>query len=81
MNTEQSSAEHFIFRARSRRVARYGKYSGKPATVLFDHADGKRLVLCDKQRFSVYPDELIALAKPIHGSPDNYTFNNDGSLR
>ena len=41
MNTEQSSAEHFIFRARSRRVARYGKYSGKPATVLFDHADGK----------------------------------------
>jgi hypothetical protein len=70
-----------LFRPRKRRVARFGRYSGLPVEILLEKANGMILVSCGDQRFSVYADELVRLQKPIHGSPGNYRFNRDGSLR
>lgn len=74
-------SEFFLFMPRARRMKRFGKYHGLPAEVLHTDPDGLRLVICGGQRFSSYPDELKELTKPIHGSPQNYRFNNDGTLR
>lgn len=71
----------FLFQSRPRRTKRFGKYNGLPASILYEHSNGQRLIACASQRFTAYPDELIPLAKPLHGSPANWTFNNDGSLR
>jgi hypothetical protein len=70
-----------LFCCRKRRTARFGEYNGKPVEVLLERADGTRLIACGQQRFTAYPDELLALAKPLHGSPQNWVFNEDWTPR
>jgi len=73
---------HYLFKPRTNRMARFGKYDGKKATLLHEMSDGKKLILLEGgQRLSAYPNELITLAKPIQGSSGNIQWNNDGSLR
>lgn len=72
----------YLFKPRKRRVASLGHLAGLPVEVKFIKPDGKRLVFANdgRDRFSVYEDELVELAKPIHGSPGNYRFDDAGNL-
>lgn len=65
-----------LFRCRKERLERFGKYHGLPVELLgHEYEDGRQLIACGYQRFSVYPDELVTLAKPLHGPPANWSLD------
>lgn len=72
-----------IFTPRKERVDRFGKHTGLPVEIRLLKQDGTILVFANdgENRFSAYPDELNLLKKPIHGSPKNYSFDNEGNLK